>query len=188
MLQTLDEGATHHGGEITIFTIRFFQTVETGIAAYIDHGREGQHTAYLAHGGTGLEGLQFGQLGVERTGLAYLLRIDGRTLGVHTRQHFFMKEGGNAVWSVVNQPILNGGHTVAKGVRVGGLLHSELREMADAVGYELTAFGGIQLSLLVEKIIHVETLQLGDTFFLRHLAVELVYLLVDVDGGIATCQ
>ena len=78
LLQTLHEGCTHDGREITILAIRLFQAVKAGITTHVDHGRKGKDTSYLAQGRTRLERLQFSQLGVERTGLPYLLRVDGR--------------------------------------------------------------------------------------------------------------
>ena len=99
-----------------------------------------------------------------------------------------MAEGRDAVGCVVHQPVLYGSHAVAQHIRVSGLLHGELREVADAVGNQLAALGCVQLSLFVEEVVHVHTSQLGDTFFLRHLAVEFIDLLLQVGGGAAACH
>ena len=50
------------------------------------------------------------------------------------------------------------------------------------------AFCRIQLPLLVEELVHKHTLQLGDTLLLRHLTVQFVNLLVDVNSSIASRQ
>ena len=66
-----------------------------------------------------------------------------------------MQEGGDAVGGVVHQPVLDGYRTVAQLVGVAGLLHAELREVADAVGYQFAALRGVELSLLVEQVVHI---------------------------------
>ena len=116
---------------------------------------------------------------VEGAGLSYLLRIDGGVLCVDAREHLFVEECRYAVGGVVDKPVLDCSHTVAKHVGVGGLLACILREMANAVGNELSALHGVQLSFLVEQLVHVCASQLCDTLLLRHLVVEGVYLLFD---------
>ena len=102
LLQSLYEGGTQHGREVSVFAIRFFQTVEAGHSTYIHHGRKRQYASHLAQGGTRLQGLHFGQLGVERAGLSYLLGVDGGTRCVDAREHFFVEEGWDAVRGVVH--------------------------------------------------------------------------------------
>ena len=99
-----------------------------------------------------------------------------------------MTKGRDAVRRVVHQPVLNGCHAVAQHIRVSGLLHGELREVADAVGNQLAALGCVQLSLFIEELVHVHASQLSDTFFLRHLAVEFINLLFQIRGGAAACH
>ena len=82
LLESLGKGDAHHGGEVGIFAIRLFQSVETGHPAHIHHGREGEYSAHLAHGRAGLPGFEFSQLGVEGASLTYLLWIDGCAPGV----------------------------------------------------------------------------------------------------------
>ena len=127
--------------------------------------------------GTGLARLQLSQFGIKRAGLAYLLWVDGSTLRVDTRQHLLMEESRNAVGCVVHQPVLESSHHVAHAVRIARFLEGILREMTNAVGYQLTALCGVQLSLLVEELFHIHTLQLSDALLLGHLLIECVYLL-----------
>ena len=126
LLETLDEGRPHGCREIGVFTIRLFQTIETGCATYVDHGRKGQNATHFTHGGTGLAGLQLSQLGVERAGLAYLLGIDGRALGVDAREYLFVEEGWDAIGRVGLQPVLYSHHHVANDVWIAGLLEGKL--------------------------------------------------------------
>ena len=99
-----------------------------------------------------------------------------------------MQEGRNSIRRVVYQPVLNCHSTVAQLVGVSGLLHTELREMSDAVGNQFLAFCLVQFSLLVEQIIHIHTPQLGDALFLRHLAIEFVNLLLHIWGSTTSDQ
>ena len=78
LLQALHKGHAHRSRQITILAIRLLQTIERGDATHVDHRRKRQYTTHFSHGGTGLEGFQFCQFRVEGTGLAYLLRVDGR--------------------------------------------------------------------------------------------------------------
>ena len=97
-----------------------------------------------------------------------------------------MEERRDAVGRVVHQPVLDGGSAVAQHVRVAGLLHGELREVADAVGYQLAALRRVESAVLTEEFVHIHTLELGDTLFLRHLGIQLIYLLFDVDSRATT--
>ena len=99
-----------------------------------------------------------------------------------------MQKGGDAVRGIVDEPVLDGGSTVAQQVGVAGLLHTELREVANTIGDQFAAFGSIQLSLVAEEVVHIHALQLGDALFLRHLAVEFIHLLLDIHSGVAACQ
>ena len=120
--------------------------------------------------------------------MSYLLGIDGGPHGVDTCQHFLMQQGGNAVGRVVDEPILNGSSPVAQLLWTTGLLHGELREMSDAIGYQLSTLGSVQPSLLVKELIHIHTLQLGNASRLRHPVVEFVYLLFHVFRFLTTGQ
>ena len=126
LLETTYEGCAHHGRQVAILTIRLFQTVEAGRTAHIDHRREGQYATHLTHQGARLECLQLGQLRIERACLTYLLGIDGGAKGVNTREHLFVQEGRDAVGRVVDEPVLDGGSTVAEFVGIARLLHGEL--------------------------------------------------------------
>ena len=187
LLQTLHKGHTHRCRQVAILAIRLFQTVERGDAAHVDHRREGQHTAHLTQGGTGLDGFLFCQFRIKRAGLTNLLRIDGRAQGVHTREHLLVQEGRNTVGRVLYQPLLHGCRTVAQLVGVSGLLHTELREVSDAVGNQFAALRLVQLPLLVEQFIHIHTPQLGNALFLRHLVVEFINLLLHIRCSAASC-
>ena len=91
-----------------------------------------------------------------------------------------MQEGRNAIRRVVHQPVLNGNRPVAKHIGVARLLHAELREVAYAVGYQLTALGCVEFSVFVEEFVHIHAPKLGDALFLRHLVVEFVDLLFHI--------
>ena len=183
LLQALHEGHTHHGRQVGILAIGLLQTVEARIAAYVDHRRQRQHATHLAHRGTRLQRLLLGQLRVERACLSYLLRIDGGTTCVDTRQHLLVEEGRYAAGRIVDEPVLQGCHTVAQLVGLARYLTAILREVADAVGDDFAAFRRVQLSLLVEELVHVHTPQLGDALLLRHLRIELVHLLLQSHVG-----
>ena len=60
--------------------------------------------------------------------------------------------------------------------------------MSDAVGNQFTTLGRIQLALFIEEIVHIHTLQLGDTLFLRHLVVEFVDLLLYICCRVTSCH
>ena len=55
----------------------------------------------------------------------------------------------------MHQPVLNSDGTIAQIIGVSGLLHAELREVADAVWYQLAALGCVELSLFVEQVVHI---------------------------------
>ena len=90
LLHTLDKSRSHRSRQISVLTIGFLKTIETGNTAHIDHWREGKNSTHFSHGCTSLTGLEFGQLRVERASLSYLLRIDCCTHGVNARQGFLM--------------------------------------------------------------------------------------------------
>ena len=73
-----------------------------------------------------------------------------------------MTQCGYAVGRVVHQPVLDSCHAVAQHIGVAGLLHGKLREMSDAVRYQFTALGRVELPLFVEQFVHIHTLELGD--------------------------
>ena len=99
-----------------------------------------------------------------------------------------MQQRRNTIRGVLHEPFLDGCRAVAQVVGVTGLLHAELREVAYAVGNQLTAFDCVQMPLVVEQLVHVHTAQLGNALLLRHLVVELVNLLVYVCGGGSTAS
>ena len=101
-----------------------------------------------------------------------------------------MEQCRNTIGGVVHQPVLHGSYHVAHHIRVAWLLESILREVTDTIRYQLTALHGVQLSLFVEEIFHIHTLQLGDTLLLGHLLIERVHLLFNIHIGccLATCQ
>ena len=88
----------------------------------------------------------------------------------------------------MDEPVLDGSHTVTQYIRIGRLLHSELGEMTDAVGNQFKTLDRIQIPLIIEQIVHIHTSQLGDALFLRHLSVKLVNLLFHIDIRITACQ
>ena len=180
LLEASHKGSSHHRREVAILSVRLLQAVEAGCAANIHHRRECQHTAHFPHHSACLLRLQLCQLRVERTGLTYLLWIDGSTQRVHPREHLFVEQCRYAVGGVVHQPVLNGCSPVPQYVRVSWLLHSKLGEVADAERYQLTALGSVQPSLLIEKLVHIHTSQLRDALFLRHLGIELIHLLLHI--------
>ena len=89
-----------------------------------------------------------------------------------------MEEGRDATGRIFHQPLLQSCHHISQKIRISLLLKSILGEMPNTVGYLLTTFCSIQLPLLVEEIFHIHTSQLGNALFLRHLAIELVNLLL----------
>ncbi len=188
LLQALDEGYTHHCRQVAVLAVRLLQTVEAWSTANVDHRRERQHTTHLPHGCGRLTRFHLSQLGIERTGLTNLLRVDGSATGVDTRQHLFVEQCRNAVGSMVHQPVLNGCHTITQHVGIHLFLTGKLREVTDTIGYQLTALGGVQLSLLVEELVHIHASQLGDTLFLRHLAVKLIHLLLQIGRSTTSCE
>ena len=97
-----------------------------------------------------------------------------------------MEKGRNAIGRMVHQPVLDGSHTIAQHVGVQGFLTGILGEMAYPIRNQLATLGCIQLSLLIEEIVHKHTFQLGDALFLRHIEVKLVYLLFHVGSGVAS--
>jgi hypothetical protein len=100
-----------------------------------------------------------------------------------------MTESRNTIGRILDEPILDGGDTVSQLIGISGFLHGKLGEMSDTVWYQLATFCRIQLSLLIEQHIHIKTLQLGDTLLLRHLSIELIHLLLDIDTTITShCQ
>ena len=99
-----------------------------------------------------------------------------------------MQESRDAIGCVVHQPVLNGDGTVTKHLRLTGLLHTELREMADTIRNQLPTLRRVQLALLVEEFIHIHTPQLGDALFLRHLGIKLVNLLFEIDVRMTACK
>ena len=188
LLQSLHKGHAHYRRQVSILAVRLLQAVERGRAAHIDHRRQRQYATHLPHGSPRLTGLQLSQFWIERASLPYLLRIDGSPTGIDARQHLLVEQGRNTVWCILHQPVLNGGHTVAQFIGVTRFLTGILREVADTVGYQLTAFHRVQPPLVVEELVHIHAPQLGDTFLLRHLVVQFVYLLFCVYGGTTACQ
>ena len=79
-----------------------------------------------------------------------------------------MKQSGNAIGGIMDKPVLNGGYTVTQNIRVSRLLACILREMSNAERYQFAALCSVQVSIRIEKPIHICAPQLCDAFFLRH--------------------
>ena len=180
LLQTANEGHTHHCRQIAVLTVRLLQAVERRRATHVDHRRQRQHTTHLPHRRARLTGFQLSQFGVKRTGLTNLLRIDRRTASVDARQHLLVEQGRDAARRMCHQPLLHGGNPVAQHVRVYRLLTGILREMSDTVRYQLLAFHGVQLALFVKQVVHIAAAQLRNALLLRHPLVELVNFLFHI--------
>ena len=88
---------------------------------------------------------------------------------------------------MVYQPVLNGCRMIAQFIGVSRLLQTELREVSDTEGNQFTALRRVQFPLLVEQVVHIHTLQLGDALFLWHLVVEFVNLLLQIGGSTTSC-
>ena len=89
-----------------------------------------------------------------------------------------MEEGRDAIGRIFHQPLLQSCHHISQSIGISLLLKCILGEMTNTIRYQLTTFCSIQLPLLVEEIFHIHTSQLGNALFLRHLAIELVNLLL----------
>lgn len=57
--------------------------------------------------------------------------------------------------------------------------------MADAVGYQFPASGGVEFPVFIEEILHHHAPQLGDAFLLIHPLVEIIHFLVNAVGSTA---
>jgi hypothetical protein len=55
--------------------------------------------------------------------------------------------------------------------------------MSDAIGDELEAFEGVELSVFVEEVVHHHTPQLGHALLHAHTAVKVVDFLFNAVGG-----
>ena len=91
-----------------------------------------------------------------------------------------MQQCRDAVGRMSNNPLLHGSRPVTNLIGVTGLLHGKLREVANAVRYQLVALGGVEPSLLVEEHVHIHTSQLGDTLLLGHPLIEFIHLLFHI--------
>ena len=79
--------------------------------------------------------LLFGKGRVETARKPNLLGIDRGIAGGDTRDHLFMKQGGDAVGRILAEPLLRLGHLVAEFLEGYRRLAGKLREVADAVGH-----------------------------------------------------